>query len=328
MRTSACFALLTMILCSLANAQQSLPPVVAPGPAAADPQAANKDLLKMYRLKYTKSESALETIKRLGFQGQFADDSRTNSLVISASPSVHKEIAELLTEIDEQETDGDVTQILLSRDVEPSETLLSKFAEMSGVQAAFDKDTGLFMIKGSKAEVEQATKFIEELRAQAQMDRDQNSLSRSYALRLLWLSNDPVEDSRNPFEPDPALKRSIQKLSELGFANMKVKMHLLGRCDMIQDLAECKISGSQPANGSSRRNMIVQGMLTGSSGMINGKLSLEVAIVDPNAESIEENSTTVEVAINLEPKKYYILAASPVGGYQSAFVVQLIDDLQ
>jgi hypothetical protein len=38
------------------------------------------------------------------------------------------------------------------------------------------------------------------------------------------------------------------------------------------------------------------------------------------------SSNRVEVAVHLQPQRYYILSASPIGGFQSAFAVQLIED--
>ena len=58
---------------------------------------------------------------------------------------------------------------------------------------------------------------------------------------MLWLSNDPAEESRFSFEPDSVLESSIQTLAKLGFANMRVKMLLVGRCDLIRGRAQCQV---------------------------------------------------------------------------------------
>jgi hypothetical protein len=201
---------------------------------------------------------------------------------------------------------------------------------MWGVEIAFDEDLGLFVLKGSKAEVDRVSEMIKVIGDSGTA----YNKSRSYAIRVLWLSNDSDEDSRNPFEPDAALKKSIQKLAELGFSNMKVKMQLLGRCDMIQAKSQCQVEGSLDS-GKLHRTLDVKAMLaSNSTDLVNGRLSIAAAVTEltdskaaPISSKATPTRTSIEVGIHLEPKKYYILSATPIDGFNTAFVVQLIEDI-
>lgn len=170
-------------------------------------------------------------------------------------------------------------------------------------------------------------KFVDDRRPVGKTIRSvKNSQAVPFAIRVLWLSNDPVEDNRNTVEPDAALAKSIEKLAELGFANMKVKMQLLGRCDIIQGKATSQIEGSL-VSGTTRRTLSAEVKLSNENAPIHGAFTLLAGVsTHPNADGVPEKAS-VDVAINLELNKYYVLSATPVGGYQTAFVVQLVDGL-
>ncbi len=118
---------------------------------------------------------------------------------------------------------------------------------------------------------------------------------------------------------------------------MTIKMQLLGRCDINQGKAQSRVEGSI-ASGNTHRTLNAQAILSVGSGTpLNGKFRLEAGVSDVRSANVgaapigsdivPADRTSVEVDINLEPNKYYILSASPIGGFQTAFVVQLIDGL-
>ena len=293
--------------------------------------------IKIFKLKYAKASLAQETLSQLGVDAKITADVRLNALVVQATSEAHQKIAQILETVDAPAQEVDTTEIIHSSvDTKGSGQLVQQFAKISGVEVAFDEELGIFMIKGPQAEVERVRAVIDQLgdvkaNISAKSGADQN-----HALRVLWLSNEPTEDSRNRVEPDAALKKSIEKLAELGYANMQVKMQLLGRCDIIEGKATCKVEGAL-LSGNIRRTMNAQGILSYQEGMgaLNGKFQITAGASGVSngggrggvVVDTEPERASVEVAIKLEPKKYYILSASPVGGYQTAFVVQLVDGL-
>jgi hypothetical protein len=73
----------------------------------------------------------------------------------------------------------------------------------------------------------------------------------SYGLRVLWLTNDSQESNSTApaaSEQDAGLNKVVQKLAELGFPNMKIKMQLVGRSDVNDHHAKCELEGSLPNN--------------------------------------------------------------------------------
>ena len=68
--------------------------------------------------------------------------------------------------------------------------VLSKVAKMYNVEVAFDD--GIFVVKGPKEGVSQATEFINKVINVSNTKNTENGKLRSYALHVLWLSNDPV----------------------------------------------------------------------------------------------------------------------------------------
>ncbi|MEQ1828630.1 MAG: secretin N-terminal domain-containing protein, partial [Pirellula sp.] len=327
MRMIFIVCLFSLLDCKLAFPQVADKPVPAkPVPTNVGPQNTDADVT-VFHLRNTKSSLAIETLKKIGPPCQFAEDPRRNAIFVRASKDALKEIAKLLETIDIEERSPETTEVVHThaKNMEAGGAIVHQFAKMNGVEVAFDE--GIFVVKGSKDGVTRVTEFINEIDKVTDRRSMENSKLRSYAFRVLWLSNDPVEDSRNVIEPDATLSKSIQKLGELGFANMKIKMQLLGRCDMIQGEGECQVDGSHLV-GNTRRTLHVQANLAGAvSEPINGKLTLKAGVTEQIAKDSPTTNTNVQVAMYLEPKKYYILSASPIGGFQTAFVVQLIEDL-
>ena len=298
---------------------------------------ASKDgTIKIFRLKYAKASLAQETLSQLGVDAKITADVRLNALVVQATSEAHQKISQILETVDAPAQEADTTEIIHSSvDTKGSGQLVQQFAKISGVEVAFDEEMGIFMIKGPQAEVERVRAVIDQLGdVKANISAKAGTVE-NHALRVLWLSNEPTEDSRNRVEPDAALKKSIEKLAELGYANMQVKMQLLGRCDIIEDKATCKVEGAL-LSGNIHRTMNAQAILSYQEGMgaLNGKFQITAGASSVSSGGgrggdvdTEPERASVEVAIKLEPKKYYILSASPVGGYQTAFVVQLVDGL-
>jgi hypothetical protein len=335
MRFLCFFCVLSLLLGSVTRAQRGNPtPEEFTGKLrnAQDNQAkvdAN-NFLRVYPLKYTSASLAMTTLQTLGPACQIAADSRQNAIVINANKDDHAKISELLQLIDVPEKEGNITSIVRtnSKEVGASGPMVSRFADMLGVNIAIDQETGVFMIKGPKNEVQRVTEIIDEISAASRekIANDAKTSSRSYALRVLWLSNEPLLANTVPTLNDAKLESSIQRLSALGFANMTVRMQLLGRCDLIAGKAQCKVDGSH-VEGDMHRTFDLQANFSGGElEPVNGKLVILAGIYNANSKNMPPPSK-VEVALNLRPEKYYILSAGPIGGFQSAFVVQLIEDL-
>lgn len=288
---------------------------------------ANASTMRIIYLKYAKSAFAQQTLEKLGFDAKIAEDSRLNALFIQASEAEHVEIAKVVQTIDTVDPREDITELyqsdLLGK--KGGGAIVEQFAKNAGVETAYDEDLGLLMIKGPRQGVERFQRIVEEIQNQTRTQRKKNE---QLALRVLWLSNDPTQDERNLAEPDAALKQSIAKLAELGFPNMQVKMQLLGRCDTIEGKATCKVEGTI-LTGNTRRTLSAEASFVSSNPKepIQGKFSiLAGSATHPNLDA-EPERASVDVAINLERKKYYILSASPIDGFNNAFVVQMVDGL-
>ncbi len=306
--------LLLLVVCSTAQAQV----------ATEQPPA----IVEIIHLKYLKSIAAEKMLKDLGVEGKIAADPRLNALVVSAQDDNLQKIKAYIKKIDTAAPDNEVTSIYETdalRQLGGGE-LVKQIADSSGISIAFDQELGIGMIKGPKDEVSRATKIIEQIQQLADSKKGQKRQAESFAVRVLWLSNDPSEDSRNPIEPDPELKKSIEKLAELGFANMKLKMQVLGRCDVTDGEALSRIEGSATTT-EARRTLSAQAKLSLTDGPLNGRFNLEASFTDLSSTDAPADTASVEVTVNLVLKKYYILSATPVGGYQTAFVVQLVDGI-
>ncbi len=248
-------------------------------------------------------------------------DFRTNSLVIRATQATHKEVQQLLMLIDSPETTrGETEMIEVSKVAKENEPLLLKYANMNEVQIALND--GFLVAKGQHDSIERLRSFVEVLKKHRQ-DVDQKQ--RTFWLRVLWLSNDPDHDALNKFETDEALKKAIEKLAELGYEKMQVRMILLGRCDSLSSQrTTCQVDGTLDF-GTMRHTLQVLGDFSNDgTPTLQGQLELEAIVSKSDSNPAK---TSVKVGVQMEPKKYYILSAGPIGGFQSAFVVQLTENL-
>ncbi len=325
-RSITFLCLLLVCDCTIAAAQET--PEVTTAKPQADPNAIERQAtVKAYFLKYAKADAVLQAINQLGLEARIAADQRLNALYAQAPEDVHGQIMQFLKTIDSQNREGEVTTIVQESFLpkEGGSTILSQVAKQSGVDIAFDKDLGVVMLKGDASDIARAQTVINKIR---EVSVESTRLrAEPIMLRILWLSNDPTEDFRNPFEPDEALTKSIEKLAELGYPKMTVKMQLLGRVDFIEDKASCRVEGTLQS-GNTRRTLSADATLANSSHLpFQGKFTLSAGVTNhPNLDGTPERAC-VDVSIALSKRKYYILSATPVGGYQTAFVVQVIDDL-
>lgn len=306
--------LLLLVVCSTAQAQ---------GPA-------KPEVVEVIHLKYLNATAAEKMLKELGVNGKITADPRLNALIVSALDYQLEKIRDYIDKIDTAAPDNEVTSIYETdalQQLDSGGEFVKQIADASGVNVAFDQELGIVMIKGPKDEVSRAIKIIEQIQQVEESKKGKQRQAESFAFRVLWLSNDPSEDSRNPVEPDAELKKSIEKLAELGFANMKIKMQVLGRCDVTDGEALSRIEGSS-TTAEARRTLSAEAKLSHTDGTgLNGQFNLEASFTDLSSTDASADTASVEVAVNLVLKKYYILSATPVGGYQTAFVVQLVDGI-
>jgi Bacterial type II/III secretion system short domain len=331
MRTIAFLCLFSVCAVCQAQENQSAAPTAEGSTNSSNTRGTEKAAsINIFYLKYAKASLVRQTLSQLGLDAKITEDDRLNALIVQAESEVQKTIAEILETVDAVEQPSETTKIIQASGLgtKGGGELVQQFAKISGVDVAFDENLGIFMIKGPKTEVDRVRDIIAQIGEVKAKMTSKAGIVENRALRVLWLSNEPTEDSRNKVEPDVALTKSIEKLAELGFTNMQVKMQLLGRCDIIEDQATCKVEGAL-LSGNIRRTMKVEANLSYQEGIsaINGKFHIMGGTTThPNLDA-EPEQASVEVTIKLEPKKYYILSAAPVGGYQTAFVVQLIDGL-
>ena len=314
---------LLLVICSTAQAQVATE-------QTSRQSAQQPAVVEVIYLKYLKSTVAEKMLKELGVEGKIVADTRLNAVVVSAQDDNLKKIKAYIEKIDTAAQDNEVTAVYETdafQQLASGGELVKQIADASGVNVAFDQELGIVMIKGPKEEVSRTTKIIEQIQQLADSKKSQKRQAESLAVRVLWLSNDPSEDSRNPMEPDAELKKSIAKLAELGFPNMKLKLQVLGRCDVTDGESLSQIEGSATTVGA-RRTLSAQAKLSHTDGSpMNGRFNLEASFTDLSSTEVSTDTASVEVTVNLVLKKYYILSATPVGGYQTAFVVQLVDGM-
>lgn len=339
MRT--CFILFLFLFSGVVRAQTTDDPFANETKKAASQR--KKSRLEVIPLKYADSSMVATVVSDLGIEGtiRMSPDPRTNSLIVQAEESTIKTIKDYIRTLDVSGKEAETTLLYPSEFLKYDRQggdIVKQISNTTEVQIALDKDLGIIMIQGSEEKVKRTVEILERIEqmsemknAEARKAAELQSVER--AVRVFWLSNDPTQDSRNPMQPDAALQKSIDKLAELGFTGMTIKMQLLGRCDINQGKAQSRVEGSI-ASGNTHRTLNAQAILSVASGSpINGKFRLEAGVSDVRSSSpragdeVPTDRASVEVDINLEPNKYYILSASPIGGFQTAFVVQLIDGL-
>lgn len=339
MRT--CVIFLLFLCCGVVRAQVTEDPFSNEAKKAANEP--KKSRLQVIPLRYVDCQTAASVVAGLGVTGatRLTPDPRTNSLIVLADEDGIKKIKEYIRVLDvsgkEEETTLLYPSEFLKYDSHDGD-IVQQISKTTDVQVAVDKDLGVIMIQGTKDKVERTTAILQRIEELAEsknieLRKATELQSAERAIRVFWLSNDPTQDSRNPMQPDAALQKSIDRLAELGFTGMTVKMQLLGRCDINQGKAQSRVQGSI-ASGNTHRTLNAEAILSVANGSpINGKFRLEAGVSDVKSASskagdeVPSDRASVEVDINLEPNKYYILSASPIGGFQTAFVVQLIDGL-
>lgn len=327
----ACLILFLFLICSVVRAQ-----------VTADAISSEKPRLEVISLKYVDASTAANVVASLEIKGiiKMSPDQRTNSIIFLADEDASKKIKDYIKVLDVSAQENETTLLYPSEFLkyDKDSDIVEQVANTTEVQVAIDKGLGFIMIKGSEEKVDRTVQILQRIEKLSEIKtiesrKAEQAQSESRAIRVFWLSNDPTQDSRNLMQPDAALQKSIEKLAELGFSGMTVKMQLLGRCDINQGKAQSRVQGSI-ASGNTNRTLNAEAILSVANGSpINGKFRLEAGVSDVRSQSpragdeVASDRASVEVDINLEPNKYYILSASPIGGFQTAFVVQLIDGL-
>lgn len=335
MRT--CFILYLLFICSVVRGQAP-----ADTDIFANQPKDKKTRLEVIQLKYADSSMVSNVVSDLGIEGtmKMSTDPRTNSIIVLAEEGAIKKIKDYVRTLDVSGKEKETTLIYPSEFLKYNKEegdIVKQISNSNEVQVALDKDLGIIMIKGSEDKVKRTVEILDRIEAMsetknAESRKAKEAQSVERAIRVFWLSNDPAQDSRNQIQPDAALQKSIDKLAALGFTGMTIKMQLLGRCDINQGKAQSRVEGSI-ASGNTHRTLNAQASLSVASGApMNGKFRLEAGVSDiklspRTGDPTWSDRASVEVDINLEPNKYYILSAAPIGGFQTAFVVQLIEGL-
>lgn len=295
--------------------------------------------LVVYRLRNIRSTDAVRLIKDLGIGGvnlKIAEDAQTNSIVVSCREEAHQEIEAVLKQMDraselpKKEEEAPV-QLLRFPSPMPRHLadLVAKYSEVSEVGIAFDQETGVVMIRGDKSPVQKTLLALDEMQKIAQkiaierVERDAGRSRRPVALRIFWLTNQP---QANSLKSDTELSKIIDRLGGLGFEGLRVGMHLVARCDLAHPgTSSCMVEGREQIEEISRK-LSVQAKVKSEDGSdIIGELQIRTSESSASHRAPVESSVLVDV--NLAVKKYYVLAAAPLGRHHSVFVVQYIDDL-
>lgn len=188
-----------------------------------------------------------------------------------------------------------------------------------------DEETGLMMLKGKKERVEEVQNFIERLKGVGGGgSKTAVKPSTSVAIRIVWLTNGP-KPTEAFSEVDPKLQQIIDRLVKQGIKGLAVGMQLISRCDPTPSKGQCSLTGSADLTNDQLELMVdAQFGQTPGSTSCAGNVKIR-ATRTPNSTRVVSESR-VQVDINAEAGKYYVLSSAPIGNQHAVFVVQLLDD--
>ena len=323
---------LTTILCiafscrpSLAQTTSALPPQIA----STKNSEVGENRVEVYRCRYIPSADAQAILQRVfpdSSLGWVVADIRSNTLLVSGPVEMQKQSQVMLGKLDIPSSTpaGGAELLNLQTDfLKNHKGLISSFAESSGVTFALEEDLGLVMLKGKKDQVEETQRFIEVLK---KMKVVAVAPQTSVAIRVLWLTNGLLT-SEMATEADPKLQQIIDRLGKQGIKNLAIGMQLISRCDPTPGTpGKCKVSGNVDLTNTSLELLVDASFSqVQNTQVFSGHIDIR-AMRTPKAPPGGVSLSSVQVDVNVEPGKYYVLSSTPVGNHHSIFVVQLLDE--
>ncbi len=301
---------------------------VAPPKASTKNAEIGEKRIQVFRCNNIPAADALAILQKIFADsnlGRIVADTRSNTLIVSGTEEMQIQFRDMLQELDQPNsgTTGESELLKLQTDFLKNHMgLISSFAESSGVTIAVEESMGLVMLKGTKDRVEETQKFIDVLK---QIKVETTFPKMSVAIRILWLTNGQLP-SEMATEADPQLQQIIDRLGKQGIKNLAIGMQLISRCDPSPGApGKCKISGVVDLKESSQE-LLVDARFSEiqNTRVFNGHIDIRASRT-LLANGVISRST-VEVDVNVQPGKYYVLSSTPVGNNHSVFVVQLLEE--
>jgi hypothetical protein len=305
-------------------------------------EAANKKpkpftnrVLKVYRLKYAKSEFVANFIPRhiafsLGKEDaggvQVISEPRTNSVFIEGSDEDHAIAGSVISEIDSPiESDGDnlISEIvkfgLDSPLLKNNGKLIRDITEQSRVGIAFESSIGLVILRGPQNDVKAIQNFLSEVEKTAQTEPVQKSNSK--LLRFVWLASNANATDLKPL--DPSMSDIAKKLERLDIRDVRVVGQLLTRSKIDADQSKFQ-SGGQVSLMTRPLKFNVNGRIQ-STKSVGADIANTDIRIDVSDIAEDKLLSSIGVDVVLEMNKTVILASTPIDGKQMVFLVQMLD---
>ena len=309
------------------GAQQ--PPALPVQKSEADSPEAKSNTLSILPCKYITSKNALKMLNDvlgpMKFTRIVADPS-SNFLIVQGPDADLKKCKYLLERIDIPVGPPSEAELvnLQTEFLKNNKGLISSFAESLGVTFALNEEMGLMMLKGNKEQVKEIQQFTEDLKQVLKTKLETAIRPTSIAIRVIWLTNAQILPEMAT-ENDTKLRQIIDRLAKQGIKNLAIGMQLISRCDPSPGTSgKCKVSGNVELSDCSQELFVESNFnQVQSSKVFNGRIEIR-ATRTPHAGVV--SSSSVQVDVNAEAEKYYVLSSSPIGNHHSVFVVQLLDD--
>ena len=309
------------------QAQVAMPPQQVPGMVSGT-KVPNDTLVKVFSLRNVAAAAMQETLRDLyGEEGGFVASAqpRTNQLVVVGTPEALEKVEALLLVLDKT-SDEPVVQ-MLSREAQSaiSNNMAKAAAQAADVDLAFDDELGVMIVRSeSQDRVKRFTEVLDRLNSQIQ--QNSKAVEREVLVRVSWLMPHLNSEGTNSITPDASLKEAIDKLTSMGYNDLKVAGQLMTRCSISSTSASTTSEFEAEGHTAEGFDLGVRGhfMSRGSRGGESIDVHMSVNVKQAT-KSENRNDCLLSVVLKMKEGKPIILGSAPVAGAQSFFVVQFMD---
>lgn len=302
-----------------------------PGKAlAVEPQ----NTLKVYNLRSMQASDAIDVISPLlhvhaGSRASF--DRKLNRVIVLASEEAHAMVEAVLQQIDQQGSSPNrkVTSVVNKESLPISSKgdlkLAVGAAKQSEVDFEYVEELDVAVVRGSQEAVNEFVNSMAQIRsalAQQKVSEAQTAAKRTHAIRIVWLASGEEVLDTNSSKLDAIRKRAEQ----FGIRNLAQVGQLIASSRTEKDSpASFTVGGTAILN-----EVPFELMAEGSLAAIDDdetaftiRLSIGAAPIGRNPQGAAR-ATVVDVDMQLGAGKPVILAAVPIDGKQSVFVVEIV----
>jgi hypothetical protein len=198
------------------------------------------------------------------------------------------------------------------------------------VKATRDRQSGIFMVKGSQAKVQRFLALVDELKEQFQkmkltrldVIRHVNAQA-PRAIRIIWFTTEELDSKGGAaLALDKDATAIGERLNKLGFSKLSPKAQFIARCEASErGVSNFQIQGSVPL-GDKEIVVSTEGSIT-TNIQHESRAQIQILVKDKSDVSLTE----LKAEVNLVLGKSIVLGSAPIGRTQSVFVIQSLDAL-